>query len=408
MTMIATTVELRPADGPRPTPVTFTEQGHGRPVLVLHGGAGPQSVTEFAALLAREAHVRVITPTHPGFAGAPRPEGLDSIADLATLYLALLDELNLVDVTVVGNSVGGWIAAEMATRESARIARVVLLDPVGIEVPGHPMADVFTMAVPEILRRSFADPAPFAVDPTTIPPEARRTAAANMAALAAYAASPSISPARLASTSSATAVIWGEQDEIADLEYGRSYAAAFPNARLQVLSGAGHLPQLEVPEQVLAIVGKFLAETAAWEHDFTVNTVVPPEAIWATLRNLYTGTKLSEQGDDIVLHGPFAAGTKLSVSPHGADFVVECEITELTDESYAYRSNFNGLYLTSRHTLTRLAAGGTRINHHSEIAGPRAEVVGPQIGARITADRAETMAELIDAAARSRGVASKV
>ena len=402
-----TTVQLLLADRPAPIPVTITEQGRGRPVLVLHGGAGPQSVSEFATLLAQEAHVRVLTPTHPGFADTPRPEGFESVADLAALYLALLDELNLVDVTLVGNSVGGWIAAEMALRASARVARVVLLDPVGIDVPGHPVADVFAMPLPDILRRSFADAAPFTPDPTTITPEARGTAAASMAALAAYGASPSISPARLASSSCAIAVIWGDTDEIADLEYGRAYAAAFPNASLHVLSGAGHLPQLELPEQVVALVTKFLAETAAWAHDFTVNTVVRPEAVWASLRDLYTGTKFSDHGDDIVIHGPFAAGTMLTARPYGADFVIECEITELTDDTYAYRSNFNGLYLTSRHTLTRLAAGGTRINHHSEIAGPRAEVVGPQIGARITSDRAETMAELIDAAARSRGVASK-
>ncbi len=407
MTTIATTVELRPADRPRPIPVTFAQQGQGRPVLVLHGGAGPQSVTEFAAQLAQETHVRVITPTHPGFADTPRPEGLDSVAELATLYLALLEELNLVDVTVVGNSLGGWIAAEMALAGSARIARVALLDAVGIDVPGHPVADVFSMAVPEILRRSFADPAPFAVDPAAIGPEARRTAAANMTALAAYAASPTIPPERMAAATSATMVIWGEQDQIADLDYGRAFAAAFPNASLHILSGAGHLPQLEVPEQVVALVTQFLTDTAAWQHDFTVNTTVPPEAIWASLRDLYTGTKLSEHSDDSVIHGPFAAGTKMSITPYGADFVVECEITELADDTYAYRSNFNGLYLTSRHTLTRLAAGGTRINHHSQVAGPRAEVVGPQIGARITSDRAETMVELIGAAARSRGVASK-
>ena len=402
-----TTIRLLLADRPEPIPVSLTERGRGRPVLVLHGGAGPQSVAEFASLLAQEAHVRVLTPTHPGFAGTPRPEGFESVADLAALYVALLDELNLVDVTLVGNSVGGWIAADMALRASARVARVVLLDPVGIDVPGHPVADVFSMALPEILRRSFADAAPFTVDPTTIAPEARRTAAANMAALATYGASPRIGPEQLASVSPAIAVIWGERDQIADLDYGRAYAAAFPHASLHVLSGAGHLPQLEVPEQVVALVTKFLAETAAWEHDFTVNTVVRPEAVWASLRDLYTGTKFSDHGDDIVIHGPFAAGTMLSARPYGADFVIECEITELTDDTYAYRSNFNGLYLTSRHTLTRLAAGGTRINHHSEIAGPRAEVVGPQIGARITSDRAETMAELIDAAARSRGVASR-
>src|SRR2546425_5527764 len=120
--------------------LTFTERGGGRPFVILHGGAGPLSVSGFADLLAETEKVRVIAPTHPGFGGTPRPNALDSIRGLAALYVALLDELELTDVTVIGNSIGGWIATEMALRGSPRVARVVLVDAVGIEVPGHPVA----------------------------------------------------------------------------------------------------------------------------------------------------------------------------------------------------------------------------------------------------------------------------
>src|ERR1700739_3185115 len=96
-------------------PVEMNEErrGDGRPFLVLHGGAGPQSVTAFAQLLAEEGHNRVLAPIHPGFGGTPRPDELNSVAKLAPLYGDLLDDLALQDVTVIGNSVGGWIAAEM-------------------------------------------------------------------------------------------------------------------------------------------------------------------------------------------------------------------------------------------------------------------------------------------------------
>src|SRR5260370_26169288 len=73
--------------------VRFDEQGSGRPMLLLHGGAGPQSMFGLASALSRSAHVLV--PTHPGFSGEPRPARLDSIDDLAFAYLALLERLHL-------------------------------------------------------------------------------------------------------------------------------------------------------------------------------------------------------------------------------------------------------------------------------------------------------------------------
>src|SRR5437667_9267080 len=94
--------------------LTFTERGGGCPFVILHGGAGPLSVSGFADLLAETEKVRVIAPTHPGFGGTPRPDALDTIRRLALLYVALLDQLDLTDVTVIGNSIGGWICAEMA------------------------------------------------------------------------------------------------------------------------------------------------------------------------------------------------------------------------------------------------------------------------------------------------------
>ena len=90
------------ADGIGSVPVTVTERGEGRPFLLLHGGAGPQSVDGFAALLASSGPARVLTPLHPGFGGSPRPEGLDSMPGLARLYGQLLADLGLTGVTDEG------------------------------------------------------------------------------------------------------------------------------------------------------------------------------------------------------------------------------------------------------------------------------------------------------------------
>src|SRR6185312_12610123 len=88
-------------DADRPVEVKFLDQGSGRALLLLHGGGGPQTVTPFAERLASVQPARVITPTHPGFAGTPRPEWLTTVRGLARLYTQLLDELDLSDVIVV-------------------------------------------------------------------------------------------------------------------------------------------------------------------------------------------------------------------------------------------------------------------------------------------------------------------
>src|SRR3984893_6494333 len=88
--MANTTAVTVTVDGIGAVPVTVTERGEGRPFLLLHGGAGPQSVDGFADLLAAEEPARVIVPVHPGFGGTPRPEGLESIRLLARVYARLL------------------------------------------------------------------------------------------------------------------------------------------------------------------------------------------------------------------------------------------------------------------------------------------------------------------------------
>src|SRR5215467_3374740 len=101
-------------------PVTVTERGQGAPVMLLHGGAGPDSVAGFADLLAARCPVRVLTPVNPGFAGTMRPDQLDSMRRLAEVYRILLDHLGLTGVTIMGSSIGGWVAAELALVASER------------------------------------------------------------------------------------------------------------------------------------------------------------------------------------------------------------------------------------------------------------------------------------------------
>ncbi len=240
-----------------PIEISLDDAGEGQPFLLLHGGGGPDTMTGFAQRLTESRPARVLVPTHPGFGATTRPERLDSIRRLATLYVALLDDLELSDVTVIGNSIGGWITVEMALIGSPRISRIVLLDAVGIEVADQPVADFFTMGYDEFLERAFRNPDLFRMDPTDLPLAAQAVQAANRSALATYTGGNMNDPTlaeRLGVLKIPTLVLWGDSDRIAGSEYGRAYAKSIPMARFRILSDVGHLPQVENPGALLDAV----------------------------------------------------------------------------------------------------------------------------------------------------------
>jgi pimeloyl-ACP methyl ester carboxylesterase len=262
-----TSTQRIPVTGYGTVELSVTEKGEGRPFLLLHGGGGPLTVSGFADLLAAQRPARVITPTHPGFGGTPRPDSLASVPGLAALYIALLAELDLRDVTVIGNSIGGWIAAEMALLDTNRISSFVLVDAVGIEVPGHPIADFFSLTPRQVAEISYHDPDRFGIDPSKLSPEALAVMAGNRAALAVYGGKMNEGglAGRLAGVTTPTLVVWGDSDHIADADYGRAYANAIPGARFQLLRDTGHLPQIETPELLLDAVWSF-AESQAFRR----------------------------------------------------------------------------------------------------------------------------------------------
>jgi pimeloyl-ACP methyl ester carboxylesterase len=225
------------AEGIGRVDVSFSERGAGQQVLLLHGGGGPASVTPWADLLAAKTKSRVVTPTHPGLVGTPRPDALSSVGGLARVYAALIDKLGLDGVSVIGHSIGGWIAAELGLLAGARISSLVLVDAVGIEVPDHPAEDVF--------------------GGTPATPEAR--------VLKMYAGTmmdPSLGPRLSASAVPPTLVVWGDDDGVVDREYGRAYAHAISGAEFRLLRGVGHSPQLEAPELLADTVRPFVAKHA--------------------------------------------------------------------------------------------------------------------------------------------------
>ncbi|MBS1886080.1 MAG: alpha/beta fold hydrolase [Actinobacteria bacterium] len=239
---------------------SLREGGSGRPCLVLHGGGGPVTVAPLSRALSRT--MRTLTPTHPGWDGE-LPEGISQIADLAALYGRHLATADLEDVVVIGSSLGGWIAAELCLGvEAARITDLVLIDAVGIAVEGETLADFFALDARGVAEHSFHDADRFYVDPESLSTEQRRRGRDGIEAMRALVGDPYLHDPglrdRLAGIAVPTLVIWGEDDRIASAAYGRAYAASIPGARFEPVRECGHVPQLERPEETLALIERFL------------------------------------------------------------------------------------------------------------------------------------------------------
>jgi hypothetical protein len=122
-----------------------------------------------------------------------------------------------------------------------------------------------------------------------------------------------------------------------------------------------------------------------WTEQHSVETQLPASAIWAALRDLHTGAVASADGDTFVIHGPFAVGTELDVTPQGQETFRSRIVELIEDERYADVTEFGDVTLTFRHVLTP-SDTGTRVAHELVIDGPGADVTGPDLGPQITAD----------------------
>jgi len=141
-----------------------------------------------------------------------------------------------------------------------------------------------------------------------------------------------------------------------------------------------------------------------WSTEYTATTDVRPDALWSALRDLHSGVPLGPHSDRFEMHGPFAVGTQLSVTPQGQS-TMRSTIVEL-DEGVCYAdvTEVDGLRLLFRHTLAPTPGGGTQVTHRLEIHGPGADAIGPELGPQISSDFPVTMDELFGAA-RARSAA---
>lgn len=243
--------------------VDVVRKGKGQPLLMLHGGGGQVAGMPFADRLAET--FEIIAPTHPGFGGSRIPDHFDRVDDLVYLYLDLLDELDLRDVVLMGFSMGGWTAVELATMTTERLSKLILVDAVGVKIGGREdrdIADVFALPGEKLAEIMFHDPS-LAPRPADIPDEQLQIVAANRIALGVYTWEPYMHnpklPHRLHRIDIPTHFIWGASDGLVTVDYGRAYAKMIKGATMTVIEEAGHAPQMEQPDRfvdaVLAFAG---------------------------------------------------------------------------------------------------------------------------------------------------------
>jgi pimeloyl-ACP methyl ester carboxylesterase len=244
------------------TSLELIERGTGRPLLFLHAGEGLMPERPWLDLLAR--HYRVIAPSHPGWSNSPLIDGgAGTVDDLAYLYLDLAAELGLEDAALVGACFGGWVAAEMMVRSTARFSHLVLVDPLGVKFGGREERDIADMhALPrtEYLRRAWADATNGEVDFTRLPESELAAIVRGREAFALYGWKPYMHNPRLRRwlhrINRPTLLLWGATDQIVTPAYGEGWRREIPGARLELIAGAGHFPHWEQPE---AFVDKLAA-----------------------------------------------------------------------------------------------------------------------------------------------------
>jgi pimeloyl-ACP methyl ester carboxylesterase len=242
------------------------EGGEGEALLYLHSAYGENLWLGFHEALAEK--FRVIAPAHPGFAETEGIEEIDTMEDMVFHYVDLLDHLGLERVNVVGLSLGGWIAAELATRHPDRISRMVLGAPAGIWLDDHPMTDMFAlMRRPERLRPVlFHDPTSTVakiVVPEN-PPEEMLVETHKAAAATARLAwnPPGHNPklaGRLGRIKSPVLILWGDDDRLIPTAYAQAWAKLIEGASATLIPDCGHMLMFEGEKEFVAAVSGFLS-----------------------------------------------------------------------------------------------------------------------------------------------------
>jgi len=240
--------------------IAVMRRGAGRPLLILHGAADGGAWLPFMTELAA-AH-DVIVPEHPGYGASDTPAWLDTVSDLANFYLDLLDQLDLSGVDLVGCDLGGWIAAELAVRNTRRLASLTLVGASGIHLSGIAQLDPFLRTDEQRIRDHFHDGARADAMLARLLRAENDVGLKNQTTTARLTWQPRGYDPHLAKwlhrIDVPTLVVWGTNDRLLAPDYATAWQTRIPGAKLAVIPECGHLPHIERASAFVAALGDFL------------------------------------------------------------------------------------------------------------------------------------------------------
>ncbi len=241
--------------------------GSGRPLLYLHSAMGEATWMPHLTRLAERYELHA--PAHPGFLGSDGLDSITGVIDLVHHYLSYMDELGWDSVDVVGLSLGGWIAAEIAARYPERVRKLALVSSVGIWLPDRPIADIFALdsrfpeRLPKLLFHDTDNPvAQMMAQPfEEVPDEVLAEVMKGLAATARIGWNPLLHDPALESllgrVSAKTLCLWGDDDRVVATDYGRRFAELIPDAELVVVPECGHMLPFEKEETFITELTSF-------------------------------------------------------------------------------------------------------------------------------------------------------
>ncbi len=241
--------------------IRWLKKGSGEPLLVLHHEIGNPGWLPFYERLSEKFAVTV--PDFPGWGQSERPLWMRSVRDLAVEMNLLLDQEGIDQVVLVGLGFGGWVAAEMATMNQRRCKKLVLVAATGIQPKEGEIVDQFLLSHLDYVRMGFHDLKNFDELFTAEPPtellmdwDVHREMTARIA-WKPWLFSQTL-PRLLPGLKTPTLIAWGADDRIVPLVCGEQYRDALPNARLEILQGAGHFLEMEKPDELARLVTGFV------------------------------------------------------------------------------------------------------------------------------------------------------